>query len=110
MILPSRETNHSQTPRPHPLEIIVYFRNLCYIKKVTTEYIFDSGADKRPAYLLKREIGDNPMLSRNCIWERTGRPLFSGGNENGKDPASDDHKPGDLPVSASIIPYEDRRC
>lgn len=59
---------------------------------------------------LKGKSVKSPMLSRNCIRERPGVATVSAESGDGKEPGSDERKPGDLPVSADIRTYEDRRC
>jgi hypothetical protein len=57
-------------------------------------------------HLLKREVGENPTLSRNCIWEfvDVDHCLTL---SNGKVSANDDHKPGDLPRNKASINHAD---
>jgi len=56
---------------------------------------------------LKKEVGEIPTRSRHCKWEQAAsnatvlKKVWEGA-------ASNDHKPGDLPISLHQISYEDR--
>ena len=50
-------------------ENFVFYSLFCVIMMITIKYRVEHGALTTICKELKREVGENPALSRNCKWE-----------------------------------------